>query len=473
VSTGAEEREAFRTLPINLLLKGRLCLLAGAGHVADRKCRSLLSHGARVVLVAPEAGEGVRDLEAAGDVVVRREGYETRLLTELRPFLVYAATDDDDLNARIVRDAAALGILASSVSCWREGDFISPSQIPWGRGQVSVSTEGASCRQAKFMRMRLSELLGGEREFLLVGVDLRSVTLSEFERVRPDAARARVVAGMLMHLAALEEFALLATCNRLELYAWARRDEGLLSAVLRLLDLESLADRAYVKSGGEVVEHAANVVAGSFSEVMGETQIVGQFKAAFAEAFERNAAGVHLQILHDRALATGRKIRAAAGTGEEGLPEIVADVLRRRFPSRAKVLVVGAGPLGREVAARVAELPGVRLSWANRSLARIPDAPPAEKLPLDDALADLSRFDAAICVAGAREPLVLARHLPENEPAPLLVDLGLPRNVAPELAARPDITVLGLPDFRRPGRDREARTALARTLLAGSGVVRD
>jgi glutamyl-tRNA reductase len=323
------------------------------------------------------------------------------------------------------------------------------------------------------MRMRLSELLGGEREFLLVGVDLRSVTLSEFERVRPDAARARVVAGMLMHLAALEEFALLATCNRLELYAWARRDEGLLSAVLRLLDLESLADRAYVKSGGEVVEHAANVVAGSFSEVMGETQIVGQFKAAFAEAFERNAAGVHLQILHDRALATGRKIRAAAGTGEEGLPEIVADVLRRRFPSRAKVLVVGAGPLGREVAARVAELPGVRLSWANRSLARIPDAPPAEKLPLDDALADLSRFDAAICVAGAREPLVLARHLPENEPAPLLVDLGLPRNVAPELAARPDITVLGLPDFRRPGRDREARTALARTLLAGSGVVRD
>jgi glutamyl-tRNA reductase len=473
VSTGAEEREAFRTLPINLLLKGRLCLLAGAGHVADRKCRSLLSHGARVVLVAPEAGEGIRDLEAAGDVVVRRERYETRLLTELRPFLVYAATDDDGLNAWIVRDAAALGILASSVSCWRDGDFISPSQIPWGRGQVSVSTEGASCRQAKFMRMRLSDLLGGERDFLLVGIDLRSVSLCEFERVRPGAAQVRALTGMLMHLAALEEFALLATCNRLELYAWARRDESLLAAVTRLLGLEDLAARVTVRCGAEVIEHAASVVAGSYSEVIGETQIVGQFKAAFAGAFACNAAGVHLQILHDRALLTGRKIRAASGTGEEGLPEIVADVLRRRFPGGGKVLVLGAGGLGREVAARVAELPGIRLAWANRSVDRIPDAPAAEKLPLADALADLSRFDAAVCVTGAGEPVVLAGHLPVGRPAPLLIDLGLPRNVDPVLSARPGVTVLGLSDFRRTDRDREARAALAHSLLSGRGVVRD
>ena len=135
-------REEVRTLPLNLLLKDRLCLLLGAGHVAHRKCLNLLDHGARVVLVAPDADPRIESLAESGRVEVRSGVYAPELLDELSPFLVYAATDDDETNRRVAADSAERGILCSSVSSWREGDFISPSVIPWGRGQVSVTPEG-------------------------------------------------------------------------------------------------------------------------------------------------------------------------------------------------------------------------------------------------------------------------------------------------------------------------------------------
>ncbi|MEW6743550.1 MAG: NAD(P)-dependent oxidoreductase [Planctomycetota bacterium] len=462
----------FHTLPINLLLKGRLCLLVGAGHVAHRKLVSLLVYGGRAVLVAPEACAEVIDLVAAGRIVFRAGRYDPSVLTELEPFLVYAATDDDALNRRIVADAARLGILASSVSSWREGDFISPSVLRWGKGQVSITTEGASCRQAKFMRQRLGDLLGGERALLLVGADLRCLTLEELEKVRPAAAVVDGLIGMLKHLAALEEFVLLATCNRLELYAYTHRDAELLSALLRILGLETVCDKVYVLTGEEVVEHAANVVAGHLSQVIGETQITGQFKDAFQRAFAACVAGVQMQNLHDRALALGKKLRVMQGASRAGLPELVANVVRERLPvSGPEVLLLGAGNLSCEVAERLGRLPELRLTWANRTLERIPDHPKSQRLLLDRALEMLGRFDQVVSVVGAAQPIIRLEHLRGVERAPLLIDLGLPRNVAPEVASRDGVEVLDLGDFRADSFDRSQLLALARTVTHGRVVV--
>ena len=113
-SNSSGEEGVFRTLPINLLLKDRLCLLVGAGHVAHRKLATLLDHGARVVLVAPEVRPSVRKLAERPSVEIREGRYEPSLLDEVRPFLVYAATDDDALNVRIAEDAAERGVLSSS-----------------------------------------------------------------------------------------------------------------------------------------------------------------------------------------------------------------------------------------------------------------------------------------------------------------------------------------------------------------------
>lgn len=463
---------ALRTLPVNLLLKGRLCLLVGAGHVAHRKLGNLLEHGARAVLLAPEVCSGVEALSGRPDVEVRIGGYDPAVLDETLPFLVYAATDDDALNRRIVADAADRGILASSVSSWREGDFISPSVLRWGRGQVSITTEGASCRQAKFMRLRLEGLLGGDRELLVVGVDLRSLSLAEFESVRPDARHEREIVAMLSQLAALEEFAVLATCNRLEVYAWTRWDESLMRTVLRVVGLEPFMDRVYVRTGTAVVEHAANVVAGHFSEVACETQITCQFKSAFRRAFEASVAGVHLQNLHDSVLALAKRIRSLHGDSDGGLPELVGGLIRRDTPPEgARVLVMGAGHLGREVATALARQPAVRLTWANRTLGNLPPEPTGPRLTLAQALSKLGAFDHVVTVLGAAEPVIRRGHLLGVRRPPKFIDLGLPRNVDPDVAEMEGVEVTGLSRFRSRVVDRDRLADLTRTVAASKGVV--
>jgi glutamyl-tRNA reductase len=446
----------FRTLPINLLLKDRVCLLVGAGHVAHRKLSTLLDHGARVVLVAKTIRPSIRSLSGHPSVTIREGSYDPSLLDEIRPFLVYAATDDDGLNVRIAADAAERGVLSSSVSSWRAGDFISPSVLDWGKGQVSITTEGASCRQAKFMRIRLEELLGGDRELVLIGTDVRTIGFDAFAAVRPEVDRQESVLKMLRHLAALEEFALLVTCNRLELYAWSRMDESLLGAVRSVLGLDEVADGVYVKRGDDVLTHAANVVAGHLSEVICETEITAQFKAAFRRAFDASVAGVHMQNLHDTALRFAKRVRGMHGVSPDGL----ADQVRGRIAAGRRVLLLGAGHLGREIAERLD--PG--FTWANRSPGNIPDGIECERRPLSGALRTLGDFDVVVSVVGAGRPVIRIEHVTGLDDPPVVFDLGVPRNVDPAVRDRTGLVVRTLEDFRTSAADRGQLEALTKSV---------
>lgn len=277
-----------RTLPVNLLLKERCCLVVGAGNVAHRKIRNLLAHGARVVAVAPEIADGLRSLAAAGRIGWEEAAYDPSRLDGDRPFLVFAATDDDALNRRVVADAAARGILATSASSWREGDFLCPAVVLWGEGQVSVTTEGASCRQARFMRERLEPLFGAKRDYLLLGREIRRSTRAACEHRQPEEARSREWVATLRHLVALEELVVLAGDDRVLLFAWAPRDAGLEAAALRLLGAPP--DGTEGGDGVQIVRGEARVAAAAAREGP-------RFLAAFEVARREGLAGVHLERL--------------------------------------------------------------------------------------------------------------------------------------------------------------------------------
>jgi len=459
-----------RTLPVNLLLKGRLCLLVGAGRVAHRKCENLLAHGARVLLVAPRAVPDLERLAEAGHVELRREAYGPEAL-EVNPFLVYTATDDDAVNRRVAADCAERRVLCCSASSWEEGDFISPSILRWGKGQVSVTTEGSSCRQARFMRLRLEKLLGGTRELAVIGIDLRHAPVDEFERIRPDQDGADRLRDQLANLAGLEEFALLVTCNRVELYVWAALDETLEGLTHLVLGLDGLNGHVYRKSGDEVLEHAVNLVSGHLSELTCETPIVRQWKEAYSRAFERHEAGVHLQKLHDQALVIAKKVRAFHKGSQDGLPELVARfVAGRRERLGSRVLVLGAGAMGRDVATRLLRDPLLALTWANRSAENIPEDATCEKIPLEAAFADLDRFDQIVSVLGTAEAVFRPGHLLRRVSPVVLIDLGMPRNVDPEVKQVEGVEVLDLGHFRNAETDRAALFGLTQTILAsGAG----
>ena len=144
-------------LPVFLNLRGWPCLVVGAGPVGAGKAELLAAAGGRVHVVAPNACERAADLARDGLVELRPGRFEASDLDGRR--LVIAATDDRDLNRRIVELADARGILANSASDARSGHFSMPAIVDRSPVLAAVSTGGASPSLARYVRARLETLI--------------------------------------------------------------------------------------------------------------------------------------------------------------------------------------------------------------------------------------------------------------------------------------------------------------------------
>ena len=144
-------------LPVFLNLRGWPCLVVGAGQVGAGKAELLAAAGGRVRMVAPEACASATELAREGLVERRCGRFEESDLEGAR--LVIAATDDRELNRRIVELAEARGILANSASDARSGHFSMPAIVDRSPVLAAVSTGGASPSLARYVRARLETLI--------------------------------------------------------------------------------------------------------------------------------------------------------------------------------------------------------------------------------------------------------------------------------------------------------------------------
>ena len=144
-------------LPVFLNLRGWSCLVVGAGQVGAGKAEVLAAAGGQVRIVAPEVCESAAALVGDGLVELRRGRFDESDLDERR--LVVAATNDRDLNRRIVEVAEARGILANSASDARSGHFSMPAIVDRSPVLAAVSTGGASPSLARYVRARLETLI--------------------------------------------------------------------------------------------------------------------------------------------------------------------------------------------------------------------------------------------------------------------------------------------------------------------------
>ncbi len=148
--------------PVQLNVRGRVCVVVGAGNVAARKAVSLLECGASVTVIAPDAVDAIRVLTSKGRIVWRQEAYQESHLAGA--FLLFAATDSKAVNAQAMQDAQAQNILACDVSAPDTGDFVSPSVLRRGDFTVTVSTHGGSPTLAAVVREDLAAQFGPEWE---------------------------------------------------------------------------------------------------------------------------------------------------------------------------------------------------------------------------------------------------------------------------------------------------------------------
>ena len=173
----------MKTLPVNLILDGKLAVVVGAGSVAARKAAALLAAGARVRVVGKEFADEFADLPGIEAV---REAYKKGDLKGAS--VVIAATDSSAVNAGVARDARDAGALVNVVDTPERCDFTFPAVAQRGEVAIAVSTGGASPSLAR----RLKDEIAGSLDDSYV--ELAKV----LSKVRPramkevtDAARRR------------------------------------------------------------------------------------------------------------------------------------------------------------------------------------------------------------------------------------------------------------------------------------------
>ncbi|MFF0968664.1 glutamyl-tRNA reductase [Streptomyces sp. NPDC003703] len=260
---------------------------------------------------------------------------------------------------------------------------------------------------------------------LVVGLSHRSAPVSLLERASLNADdRVKLLQDTVAAEPATEA-AVLATCNRIELYADVDKFHAGVAELSTLLaqhsgvGLEELTPYLYVHYEDRAVHHLFSVACGLDSMVVGEGQILGQIKDSLARAQELHTAGRLLNDLFQQALRVGKRAHSETGIDRAGqslvtfgLEQLSAGAPVADWARGKKALVIGAGSMSSLAAATLARAGVAEVVIANRTqeraerLARIltegdDTHVPARAVPMDAVPAELTRADVAVSCTGA------------------------------------------------------------------------
>lgn len=278
------------------------------------------------------------------------------------------------------------------------------------------------------------------------GLSHHTAGVSLRERFAVDPVELAGVLSELRRDAALEEAVLLSTCNRVEIYASAQEPAVSLHHCAEFFRARG-GDGAdfYQRSGAEGVRHLFRVSCGLDSMVVGETEILGQVKSAYATALEGGLTGAVLNRLFQQAFRAAKQVRTETGItrGSVSVGSVAVELAEKIFGELAncRALLLGAGKAGARVA-RSLQSRGVRhLVLSNRTFDRAAQLA-AElggmALHFDRWQNALPDVDIVISSTAARgrlldaadlRPIVAARR---DRPL-FLVDLAVPRDFDPAL----------------------------------------
>jgi precorrin-2 dehydrogenase/sirohydrochlorin ferrochelatase len=141
--------------PIFLNLQGRRCIIIGGGQIAEGKILKLIDSGAKIIVISPDATQGIRDAVDRGDIEFNLRKYQAGDLEGA--FLVIAATNDRVVNQEIFEEAERLGVLLNAVDDPPRCSFIAPAVVERGPVTLAISTGGASPALARKLREALAK----------------------------------------------------------------------------------------------------------------------------------------------------------------------------------------------------------------------------------------------------------------------------------------------------------------------------
>jgi glutamyl-tRNA reductase len=268
----------------------------------------------------------------------------------------------------------------------------------------------------------------------------------------------------LKKLTNVEEASILSTCNRTELYCVTTEDndQKIIDWFSRFhgIEIDQIREHLYLHGHEETIRHAMEVASGLDSMVLGEPQIAGQMKDAYALASENGTIGQLLGKLFQRAFAVSKQVRTDTEIGSSPVSVAFAAVslAKQIFGDlkRTTVLLVGAGETI-ELAARHLHAQGVnKIIIANRSVERaekLADEFNGEAISLQQIGQHLHRSDIVIASTASPLPIIgkgtVERALKKRKHEPIfMVDLAVPRDVEPEVNELDDVYLYSVDDLQ-------------------------
>lgn len=150
----------FRYYPAYLDIKGKRCLVAGGGEIAERKVNLLLKCCARVSVISPDLTKRLKKLNSKGKIKFLKGEFKEKYLKDI--FLVIGATDSRKVNLKIYKAASKKNILVNIVDSPELCNFIVPSVVERGGLTIAISTGGKSPALSKKIRKELEDRYGLE-----------------------------------------------------------------------------------------------------------------------------------------------------------------------------------------------------------------------------------------------------------------------------------------------------------------------
>ncbi|MBX3272494.1 MAG: glutamyl-tRNA reductase [Sandaracinaceae bacterium] len=294
-------------------------------------------------------------------------------------------------------------------------------------------------------------------DVFVVGISHKTSPVELREKLAVEERAVGETARALTERAGLREAVLLSTCNRVEVYA----GEGDEREVARWLEERAggpIDAHVYVLKGSEAVQHAFRVAASLDSMVVGEPQILGQFKEAYTAAKEAGAIGSLLDRCFTKAFAVAKRVRSETkiAEGSVSVSSVASDLARKIFEDldRRRVLLIGAGEMGEQAAKHLRQA-GASLYVVNRSLekaqklaeetggiARSIEALAAELTEADVAIASTSSQRFVITTELMRGVIKARRHRPL-----FLIDIAVPRDVDPRVGEMDNVFLYDVDDL--------------------------